>query len=98
MPGERLSMRQIREVLRLRFAQGLSEGTIGISLRPSTEAVNMYVNRAFRSDPFLLCALPEVAAGCRSNDRLSFVDPPPRLWRGGAGSRRRGDAKQNPVV
>jgi hypothetical protein len=71
------------EVLRLRFAQGLSQRTIGISLRPSTEAVNTYVNRAFRSDPFLRCALPEVAAGRRSNDRLSFVDPPPRLWRGG---------------
>ena len=40
MPGERLSMRKIREVLRLRFAQGLSQRAIGISLRLSTGAVN----------------------------------------------------------
>ena len=29
MPGERVSMRKIREVLRLRFAQGLSQRAIG---------------------------------------------------------------------
>jgi hypothetical protein len=46
MPGERLSMRKIREVLRLRFAQGLSQRAIGISLRLSTGAVNTYLNRA----------------------------------------------------
>ena len=46
MPGERLSMRNIREVLRLRFAQGLSQRAIGISLRLSTGAVNTYLNRA----------------------------------------------------
>src|SRR5271166_7150158 len=48
MPGERLSMRKIREVLRLRFAQGLSQRAIGISLRLSTGAVNTYLNRARR--------------------------------------------------
>jgi hypothetical protein len=41
MPGERLSMRKIREVLRLRFAQGLSQRAIGISLRLSTGASNI---------------------------------------------------------
>src|SRR6185437_6095020 len=46
MPGERLSMRKIREVLRLRFAQGLSQRAIGVSLRLSTGAVNAYLNRA----------------------------------------------------
>ena len=46
MPGERLSMRKIREVLRLRFAQRLSQRAIGISLRLSTGAVNTYLNRA----------------------------------------------------
>lgn len=46
MPGERLSMRKIREVLRLRFAQGLSQRAIGASLRLSTGAVNGYLNRA----------------------------------------------------
>ena len=49
MPGERLSMRKIREVLRLRFAQGLSQRAIGISLRLSTGAVNTYLNRARRA-------------------------------------------------
>lgn len=46
MPGERLSMRKIREVLRLRFAQGLSQRTIGGSLGLSAAAVNAYLNRA----------------------------------------------------
>ena len=46
MPGERLSMRKIREVLRLRFAQGLSQRAIGTSLRLSTGAVNSYLGRA----------------------------------------------------
>jgi hypothetical protein len=39
MPGERVSMRKIREVLRLRFAQGLSQRAIGVSLGLSTGAV-----------------------------------------------------------
>src|SRR3954469_9485941 len=46
MPGERLSMRKIRDVLRLRFAQGLSQRAIGISLRLSTGAVNACLSRA----------------------------------------------------
>jgi transposase len=46
MPGERLSMRKIREVLRLRFAQGLSQRAIGTSLRLSTGAVNACLHRA----------------------------------------------------
>ncbi len=46
MPGERVSMRKIREVLRLRFAQGLSQRAIGRSLGLSTGAVNGYLNRA----------------------------------------------------
>ena len=39
MPGERLSMRKIREVLRLRLGQGLSQRAIGQSLRLSQGAV-----------------------------------------------------------
>jgi transposase len=39
-------MRKIREVLRLRFAQGLSQRTIGVSLGLSTGAVNSYLGRA----------------------------------------------------
>lgn len=46
MPGERLSMRKIRYVLRLRFAQGLSQRAIGTSLQLSTGAVNVYLGRA----------------------------------------------------
>jgi len=46
MPGERVSMRKIREVLRLRFAQGLSQRAIGVSLGVSTGAVNSYLGRA----------------------------------------------------
>jgi transposase len=39
-------MRKIRDVLRLRFAQGLSQRAIGISLGLSTGAVNSYLGRA----------------------------------------------------
>ena len=46
MPGERVSMRKIREVLRLRFAQGLSQRAIGVSLDLSSGAVNSYLGRA----------------------------------------------------
>ena len=49
MPGERLSMRKIREVLRLRLAQGLSQRAIGASLRLSIGAVNTYLSRARRA-------------------------------------------------
>jgi transposase len=57
MPGERLSMRQIREVLRLRFAQGLSQRAVGRSLGLSTGAVNGYLSRARRAG--LSWPLPE---------------------------------------
>jgi len=46
MPGERLSMRKIREVIRLRFAQGLSQRAVGRSLGLSIGAVNGYLSRA----------------------------------------------------
>ena len=46
MPGERLSMRKIREVLRLRFAQGLSQRAIAGSAGLSIGAVNGYLSRA----------------------------------------------------
>ena len=49
MAGERLSMRKIREVLRLRQAHGLSQRAIGNSLRLSTGAVNMCLGRARRA-------------------------------------------------
>ena len=46
MPGERLSMRKIRDVLRLRFAQGLSQRAIAGSTGLSIGAVNSYLSRA----------------------------------------------------
>ncbi len=49
MPGERLSMRKIREVVRLRFGQGLAQRAIGQSLRLSAGAVNGYLSRARRA-------------------------------------------------
>ena len=46
MPGERLSMRQIREVLRLRFASKLPQRAIAKSLGLSQGAVSGYLSRA----------------------------------------------------
>ena len=46
MPTERLSMRQIREVLRLRFASELSQRAIAKSLGLSQGAVSGYLSRA----------------------------------------------------
>jgi transposase len=46
MPGERLPMRKIREVLRLRLGHGLSQRAIGQSLRLSVGAVNTCLRRA----------------------------------------------------
>src|ERR1700743_954231 len=72
MPGERLSMRKIREVLRLRFAQGLSQRAIGISLRVSTGAVNACLSRARLAG--LSWPLPEAL----DNSQLeALLYPPP---------------------
>jgi hypothetical protein len=46
MPAERLSMRQIREVLRLRFASKLPQRAIAKSLGLSQGAVSGYLSRA----------------------------------------------------
>ncbi len=46
MPTERLSMRKIRDVLRLKFEGGLSERLIARSLSLSTGSVNSYLKRA----------------------------------------------------
>jgi transposase len=50
MPGERLSMRKIRELLRLRWEQHLPQRVIGRSLRLSQGAVSEYLSRARRAD------------------------------------------------
>lgn len=46
MPTKRLSMRKIREVLRLKFESGLSERVIGRSMSLSNGSVNSYIQRA----------------------------------------------------
>src|SRR5580704_937882 len=46
MPGERVSMRQIREILRLRFASELPQRGIAKSLGLSQGAVSGYLSRA----------------------------------------------------
>jgi hypothetical protein len=49
MPGERLSMRKIREVLRLRLGQGLLQRAAAQSLRLSQGAVHSYMARSRRA-------------------------------------------------
>src|SRR5260370_37135554 len=46
MPAERVSMRQIREVLRLRFASELPQRAVAKSLGLSQGAVSGYLSRA----------------------------------------------------
>jgi len=73
MPGERLSMRKIREVLRLRFARGLSQRAIGQSLGVSTGAVNTCLSRARRAG--LSWPLPE-GLDDEQLERLLYPPPP----------------------
>ena len=49
MPGERLLMRKIREVLRLRLGHGLTQRAAAQSLRLSQGAVHGYLARARRA-------------------------------------------------
>ena len=49
MPGERVSMRKIRELLRLRWEHRLSQRTIGQSLRLSQGSISEYLGRARRA-------------------------------------------------
>src|SRR5262249_11672322 len=49
MPGERLSMRKIREVLRLRLGEGLPQQAGGQSRQRTQGTVNNYVARAQRA-------------------------------------------------
>jgi len=57
MPAKRLSMRQVKEVLRLKWACGLSDRQIAHSLRISRPTVADYVQRA--KDAGLCWPLPE---------------------------------------
>jgi transposase len=49
MPGERLSMRKIREILRLRWEHQLPQRVIGQSLKLSQGSVSDYLSRARRA-------------------------------------------------
>src|SRR3954463_14932845 len=80
MPGERVSMRNIREVLRLRLGQGLPQRAIARSLGLSLGAVNGYVGRARRAG--LCWPLPD---GLDDGRLEALLYPPPTV--GPAGRR-----------
>jgi transposase len=73
MPGERLSMRKIRELLRLRWEQRLPQRVIGNSLRLSQGSVSEYLNRARRAG--LTWPLPDELDDARL-EALLFPPPP----------------------
>src|SRR5271169_1572585 len=74
MPAERLPMRQIRELLRLRFSSGLSQRAIGHSLGLSQAAVSEYLSRARCAG--VTWPLPETLDDAQLEARL--FAPPPR--------------------
>lgn len=69
MPTERLSMRRIRELLRLKYENGLSSRLIAASLGISKGAVGVYLNRAKAAQ--LTWPLPE-AMSDTALERLLF--------------------------
>jgi hypothetical protein len=72
MPSERLPMRKIREVLRLRFASELSQRAIASSLGLSQGAVCEYLDRARRAGA--VWPLPDAL----DDERLeALLFPPP---------------------
>ena len=73
MPGERVSMRKIRDVLRLRFGHQLPQRMIGQSLRLSQGAVSEYLKRAQRAG--LAWPLPD-ALDDAGLEALLFPPPP----------------------
>ena len=78
MPAQRLAMRQIREVLRLKWAGGLSDRKIAQSLSVSRPTVAEYVRRAQGTG--LSWPLPETLDDA-ALERLLFpvASPPPRM-------------------
>jgi transcriptional regulator with XRE-family HTH domain len=59
MPAERLSMRQIREVLRLRFASELPQRAIAKSLGLSQGAVSRLIQNEAPPGALPTCLVPE---------------------------------------
>ena len=73
MPTERLSMRHIREVLRLHHSVGMSQRSVARSLGLAQGTVSKYLNRTRRAG--LTCPLPlELDDDVRLENRLY---PPP---------------------
>ena len=75
MPAERLSMRQIREVLRLRHASKLPQRAIAKSLGLSQGAVSGYLSRARAAG--IVWPLPEDVDDVQLEGML--FPPPPDL-------------------
>jgi transposase len=73
MPGKRVSMRKIRDVLRLRLGHHLPQRTIGQSLRLSQGTVSEYLKRAQRAG--LTWPLPDDLDDTRL-EALLFLPPP----------------------
>lgn len=73
MPGERVSMRKIRELLRLRWEHRLSQRRIGQSLRLSQGSISEYLGRARRAG--LSWPLPDDLDDERL-EALLFPSPP----------------------
>lgn len=57
MPAERLDMRKVREIMRLKFGAGLSHKAIGRSLGIATSTVRLKLQRA--AEPGLSWSLPD---------------------------------------
>lgn len=78
MPQERLSMRKIREVLRLRWEQGLSHRQIATSCRIGQTSSREFVRRA--NDAGLRWPLPEDLTDAELERRLfpPLKPSPPR--------------------
>jgi hypothetical protein len=91
MPGERLSMRKIRELLRLRWDSGLSQRAVSVSVGLSQSAVSSYLTRARQAG--LSWPLPE-GLDDEALELLLFPRPrtchliggPSRTWPGSTGN------------
>ena len=84
MPAKRLSMRKIKEVLRLCWGQGLSKRQTALSCGISRPAVNAYLCRAEAAG--LRWPLP-VELDDGALERLLFPPPPARAGDGARGAR-----------
>jgi len=80
MPTERLSMRRIRELLRLKFENGLSSRVIAAALGISKGAVGEYLQRALVAG--LNWPLPD-AMSDTALEQLLFPGPPQDSRRAG---------------